>query len=98
MHDGFEGVITRVVAAGYDDALAFGIVHEGRKGVSTGMAHDLNAIRLGGNGLLELIDHLLGIPAGILLDQFDVQRCRGSPGAVGAGQVEASPAVPPICI
>ena len=55
------------------------------------MAHDLDAVRVGGHGLLELVDHRLLIPLGVLLDQLDVVGRRGGPGAVGARQRRAVP-------
>ena len=87
--DGLEGRVTGVVAVGDDDALALGIVDQGGESIATGMAHNDDAIRLGSYSLFELIDHLLVIPTGILLDQFDVEGCCGGAGTVCARQRRA---------
>ena len=76
----------RVVAAGDDDALGLGLVDERRECRLARVSHDLDAVRVGRHGLLELVDHRLLIPLGVLLDQLHVVRRRGRPGAVGARQ------------
>ena len=62
-HDGLESGVAGVVAIGDDDALALSIINKGRESIPTGMAHDYDAVRFGGDGLFELIDHLLVVPA-----------------------------------
>src|SRR6202043_1124681 len=52
----------RVVAAGDNDASGFSLVNQWRHGVFTGVAHNDDAVRLGGNRLLELVDHLFAVP------------------------------------
>ena len=52
------------VLAGHDDALCLGIVDQRRERIVAGVAHDRDAVRRGGDRLLELRDHLLGIPIG----------------------------------
>ena len=73
-----------VVAAGDDDALGLRLIDERREGRLAGVTHDFDAVGVGRHGLLELIDHRLLIPLGILLDQLDVVRRRRRPGPVGA--------------
>ncbi len=50
------------VLAGDDDPLCPGFVYRSFEGVITWMPHDGHPVRLGGSGLFELPDHLLGIP------------------------------------
>src|SRR4029077_2603717 len=82
----FFEVGQRIVAAGDNDTSSFSLVDQRRHGVFTGVAHNFDAVRLGGNRLLELVDHLFGVPACVLLMQFDAKGfgCRLRTG--GAGQ------------
>jgi len=48
------------------------------------VSHDLDAVRMRRHGLLELVDHGLLIPLGVLLDQLHVVGRRGRAGAIGA--------------
>src|SRR6185437_8498205 len=41
------------------------------------MTHDLDAIRLGGNGLTKLLEHFLRLPGRILLDDLDPESVAG---------------------
>ena len=50
------------------------------------MAHDDDGVGLRGEGLARLGQHLLRIPAGVLLDQFDLERLGGGAGAEFAGE------------
>ena len=56
----------RRVAVGDDDALVDGLLDEIVERDCAGMAHDLDAVRLGGHRLLELGDHRLRRPGGEL--------------------------------
>ncbi len=76
----------RVVAAGDDDPRVDRFLDQGLEGALAGMAHDLDAVGIGGHRLLELGDHLFGLPARVLLDQIDPQMLGRRLGPVGAGQ------------
>src|SRR3984893_14941580 len=85
---GFD-VGQRVVAAGDNDTGGFSLVNQWRHGVFTGVAHDHDAVRLSGNRFLELVDHLFGVPACVLLMQFDAESlgcgfCTGGAGQHGS--------------
>ena len=71
----------RRVADGDDDALVDGRLDEVVEGGAAGMAHDLDAGRLGGDRLLELVDHGLRRPGRELLLEVDAEgrgRLRGA--------------------
>ena len=76
----------RRVADGDDDALVDGALDEVVEGGAAGMAHDLDAVRLGGDRLLELVDHGLRRPGRELLLEVDAERCGGLRGAGLAGE------------
>ena len=61
--------------------------------------HDHDAVRIGGQRLAEVVEHLLGQPAGILLDQIgDAERLGRGARAVGARQGRPVAGLPPICM
>ena len=70
------------VLAGDDDALGFGVVDQRREGVVAGVAHDGDAVGLGGDCFLELLDHLLRIPVGEDIADVGAQIGFGLLGAV----------------
>ncbi len=76
----------RRIAVGDDDALVGGGLDEVMEGGRAGMAHDLDAARLGGDRFLELVDHGFRRPGRELLLQFDAQRRGGLLGAGLAGE------------
>ena len=63
------------------------------------MAHDGDAGRLGGQRLLELLDHLLRRPARELLVQLSTPSASAAAVApVWRASVAPSPGLPPICM
>ncbi len=84
LHDFLEGGITRIVPGGDHNAQAFGFIDESRESIATRVSHDHNAIRFGSQGFLELVDHLLIVPTGILFDEFDIQCFSCGFGTIGA--------------
>ena len=76
----------RRVAVGDDDALVGRLFDEIVEGGRARMAHDLDAVRLGGHRLLELGDHRLGRPGRELRLQIDAERLGGLRRAGLAGQ------------
>ena len=83
------GVATRE----HDAALA-GVGRQIEEGVVARVPHDLDAVRTGRQGFLELVDHLVGLPGGILLSQVDAERFRRGARAVGPRQRGAAAGVP----
>jgi len=71
----------RRIAVGDDGALISGLFDEVVEGRASRVAHDLDAIRLGGHRLLELLDHRLRRPGGKLRFQFDAQGGGGLSGS-----------------
>src|SRR3546814_14458584 len=61
----------RRVADRHHDALADRLRHQVVERGAAGMAHDLDAVRLGRHRLLELVDHGLRRPGGKLLLELD---------------------------
>src|SRR5262249_19596783 len=75
-----------IVAAGHNDAGSLSLVNQWRHGVFTGVTHNFDAVWLGGNRLLEFVYHLFGVPASVLLMQFDAEGLGCCSCAGGAGQ------------
>ena len=67
----------RRIAGGDDDALIDGLLDEVMESGRARVAHDLDAVRLGGHRLLELVDHRLGRPGRELRLQIDAERFGG---------------------
>ena len=76
----------RRVADGDDDALVDRALDEVVEGGAAGMAHDLDAGRLGGDRLLELVDHGLRRPGRELRLEVDAEGGGGLRGAGLAGE------------
>ena len=76
----------RRVADGDHDALVDGALDDVMEGGGARVAHDLDAVRLGGDRLLELVDHGLRRPGRELLLQVDAEGGGGLRGAGLAGK------------
>ncbi len=76
----------RRVADGHHDALVDGALDDVMERGGARVAHDLDAVRLGGNRLLELVDHGLRRPGRELRLQLDAESRSGLSGAGLTGE------------